>query len=229
MTKSVLFGTQAGTVSGSEVDVKNYFNKVERFQGTRAEDDIEEYLTRVKRMEDSRTSDDFTFTADIEWNPLFKVDSQTRVQMIQNEANALTTLIGSFAVTPDEAREILSEDFVGIDLDDLSEGQMDILDRINLTRSGQGTQAVRSENEYTEGPQSTAAASEGGREGGREMGQQQASENPTGDASQRHSPTDVGSDPAQDSIADEIERLVEMHDDGVLSDDEFETAKERLL
>jgi len=212
MTKSVLFGTQAGTVSGSEVDVKNYFNKVERFQGTRAEDDIEEYLTRVKRMKDSRTSDEFTFTVDIEWNPLFKVDSQTRVQMIQNEANALTTLIGAFAVTPDEAREILSEDFVGIELDDLSESQIDILDRINLTRSGQGTQAVRSENEYTEGPQSTAAASQGGMEGGREMGQQQASSNP-----------------AQDSVADEIERLVEMHNDGVLDDDEFVSAKKRLL
>jgi hypothetical protein len=213
MTKSVLFGTQAGTVSGSEVDIKNYFNKVERYRTNRAESKIQEYLTRVKKMEDSRTEDNYTFDVDFEWGPMFKVDRETRIQMMQNETQSLSTLIGSFALTPDEAREILSEDFTSVELDDMTESQMDVLDRINLTRSGQGQQAVRSEGEYTSAPASPSAnASEGGREGGREMGQQQAQSNP-----------------ASDSIADELSELNDLYDDGVLREDEFTRAKERLL
>lgn len=221
MTKSVLFGTQAGTVSGSETDIKNYFNKVERFRSNRAEDKIAEYLTRAKRMEDSRTNEDFEYEADIEWGPLFKVDRETRVQMLQNETNALTTMIGSFALTPDEARAILSEDFSQVDLDDLTEEQLDELDRINLTRSGQGPSAERAESEYAEGPdqpgQSRAAASQGGNSGGREQGQTTGSENPASDSS-----------PAQ-SLTDDLQRLSELHDSGALTDEEFEAAKQEVL
>jgi hypothetical protein len=218
MTKSVLFGTQAGTVSGSETDIKNYFNKVERYRGTRAEGKIEEYVTRVKKMEDSRTSEDFEFDMDIEWGPMFQVDQDTRVTMFQNEANALTTLIGSFALTPDEARSILSEEFADVDLGDMSEDQMDVLDRINLTRSGQGTQAVRSEKEYAEGPEraGTAANEAGGRQGGMSQGQQTASGNPASDSDET-------------AIVEEIERLAELHEDGVLSDDEFDSAKAEVI
>jgi hypothetical protein len=214
MTKSVLFGTQAGTVSGSETDIKNYFNKVERYRGTRAEKKITEYLTRVKQMEDSRTSNNFRYDIDIEWGPMFQVDQDTKVTMLQNEANALTTLIGSFALTPDEARSVLSEDFTDIDFDDLTERQMDVLDRINLTRSGQGAQAVRSENEYTEGPDqgSSAAAQQGGQSGGMEQGQQTASENP-----------------ATDDTVDSLERLSALLEDGLLSEEEFAAAKEKIL
>jgi hypothetical protein len=219
MTKSVLFGTQAGTVSGSETDIKNYFNKVERYRSNRVESKVEEYLTRVKKIEDTRTDNDYTFDVDVEWGPMFKVDRETRVQMLQNETNALTTMIGAFALTPDEARSILSEDFTAVDLDDMTEDQMDVLDRINLTRSGQGAQAVRSENEYTEGPgaQSTAAASEGGQSGGMEQGQQTASGDPASDSA-----------PA-DTLSEEIERLAQLHEDGILTDDEFEAAKAEVL
>lgn len=226
MTKSVLFGTQAGTVSGSETDIKNYFNKIERYQSTRAESKITEYLTRVKQMKDTRTNTDYTYDIDIRWGPLFKVDKETRITMMQNEANALTTLIGSFALTPDEARSILSSSFVDVDVDDLTEAQLDELDRINLTRSGQGPSAERAEGEYTEGPQSTAAASRGGSEGGREQGQTQASSNPTADSDAAESHT---ADTDDEGIAARLERLATLHDNGLLTDDEFTAAKETLL
>lgn len=205
MTKSVLFGTQAGTVSGSETDIKNYFNKVERFRSNRATSKIQEYVTRVKRITDSRTNDEFEFEVDIEWGPLFKVDSETRIQMFQNQTNALTGLIGSFALTPDEARGILSEEFTEIDLEDLTEDQLDELDRVNLTRSGQGPSAERAEREYTEGgPSPSAAASEGGNTGGREQGE------------------------TTDTVS-ALERLSELRDNGALTDEEFEAAKAEVL
>lgn len=223
MTKSVLFGTQSGTVSGSETDIKNYFNKVERYRSNRAEDKLEEYLTQSKRMLDSRTGEDFEYEVDVEWGPLFRLDKEARIQAMQNGANALTTLIGSFALTPDEAREILTEDFVEIDLEDLTEEQLDELDRINLTRSGQGQSAMASEQEYVEGEtpesgagnQSTAAASQGGNQGGREQGQQQASSSPAGDS--------------DEGLTARLERLAELHDSGLLTEDEFEAAKQEVL
>lgn len=219
MTKSVLFGTQAGTVSGSETDIKNYFNKVERYRKNRAESKIREFATMAKRMTDTRTSEEFEVDLEIEWNPLFEVDADTRIQMLQNQTQALTTLIGNFALTPDEAREILTEEFTEIDLDDLTEDQLDELDRINLTRSGQGPSAERAESEYTEGPgdpeaeaSPSASASRGGRQGGREQGQTTGSEQPQ-----------------SDSIATNLERLSELHDNGHLTDDEFEAAKQAVL
>lgn len=182
MTKSVLFGTQSGTVSGSETDIKNYFNKVERFRNRRAETDIIEYVTRVKRMKDSRTSMKYEFDgADIEWGPLFKVDDETRIGMFQTQAQALTTLIGNYVVTPDEAREILTEEWTQIDFDNLTEDQMDILDRLNLAQVGQAQGAERAEAEIT----GETNPRQGGQQGGRPEGAQQGGEGsgatPTGD------------------------------------------------
>lgn len=178
MTKSVLFGTQAGTVSGSDVDIKNYFNQVERYRTNRAEGKMKEYLTRAKRMTDSRTSPEFEYEIEIEWGPLFKVDEETRIQMLQNASQAIGNLIGNYALTPDEAREVLSEEFVEIDLGSLTEEQMDVLDRINLTNMGQGPAAMASEEEYTEGPE-TGQSSSAGQQGGRSGSKQGASQSST--------------------------------------------------
>lgn len=189
MTKSVLFGTQAGTVSGSETDIKNYFNKVERYRTNRAESKINEILTKSKRMVDSRTSDSYAFETEIDWGPLFKVDKETRISMLQTAVQAGSTAIGQYVMTPDEAREIIESTFAEIDLGNLTESQMDELDRIRLASSGQGPQALASEGEYTNAPSSEEVSSgkgkeakrEGGEEGGMEQGQQTASNNPASD------------------------------------------------
>jgi hypothetical protein len=211
MTKSVLFGTQAGTVSGSEVDIKNYFNKVERYRTNRAEQKIEEYLTRAKKMLDSRTSSEYQYPVEIEWGPLFKVDEETRMQMLQTASQSVTTLIGQYALTPNEARELLTEEFTHVELDDLTEDQMDILDRVRLATSGQGQQALISEREYTSAP---GTPEEGGREGGQEQGQTQSQTDPTS---------------AQSDALDKIERLAALLEDGHITEDEFETLKEDIL
>lgn len=178
MTRSVLFGTQAGTVSGSEVDIKNYFNKIERLRNGRVTREILDYVEHAKRIKDGRTSHEYAYNGvEIEFGPLFKMDEQTRIQTYQTAAQAATTLIGQYAMTPDEARQFLSNEFVQIDLDDLSEQQMDELDRIRLATSGQSQGAIRSENEYTEGPEMNSRT--GGEEGGRpqrEAGSQAAAD-----------------------------------------------------
>jgi hypothetical protein len=216
MTKSVLFGTQSGTVSGSESDIKNYFNQVERYRTNRAAAKIHEYLRITSQMLDNRTGASYDGPdVEIEWGPLFKLDRDSRIQMFQNMTQGLSTMIGTFAMTPDEARGVLSAEFAEIDLDDLTEDQLDVLDRINLTRSGQGPSALQSEAEM-EGEASPAAnAAEGGRTGGRQQGQTSEQENPTADG--------------DDSVADTLERLQALHEAGALSEDEFTAAKASAL
>lgn len=238
MTKSVLFGTQAGTVSGSETDIKNYFNKVERFRTNRAESKIQEFLTRSKSMTDSRTSDDFQYDAEFDWGPMFKVDTETRIQMLQTATNAMTTAIGQYVLTPDEAREMLTEEFTEIDFDDLTERQKDELDRIRLASSGQGPHALASEGEYTNAPEGSdvkegkGTPEEGGRNNGMEQGQQTASEDPTtADSAGREAASSSAADasPRANSTVDSVERLAELHEAGHLTEDEFDAAKEEVL
>lgn len=195
MTKSVLFGTQAGTVSGSEVDVKNYYSKVERFRTTRGTRDVLEYLTQARRMLDGRTSTEYEYDADIEWGPLFKVDDETRIGMFQTASQAMTTLIGNYVLTPDEARELLTGEFTQIDLDSLTEDQMDVLDRLNLAQVGQFQGAEAND------PSPDTNPRQGGQQGGRPEGA-------------RQSPESSGATPSAD-------RLSELHDEGIIDDEQF--------
>jgi hypothetical protein len=183
MTRSVLFGTQTGTVSGSETDIKNYFNKVERYRTNRGEDKIHEYLTQATRILDGRTEDAFEFTGiEIEWGPLFKLDRDARINMLQSQSGALTTLIGSYVLTPDEARSILSEEWSAIDLNDLTERQKDELDRIRLATSGQGEQALASEGEYTNAPEGAGQQETAGRPEGAQQSPESSEATPRADS-----------------------------------------------
>lgn len=193
MTKSVLFGTQSGTVSGSETDIKNYYNKVERYRTNRGEDKIIEYLSLTKRMMDNRYADDYRYDIEFDWGPLFKVDRETKLQMLQTQAQALSTLLGQYIITPNEARNILAEEWAEIDLSDLTDEQMDILDRINLAQVGQGEWAEAND-PSSDVPETTAK--QGGQEGGRPEGARQESEN-TGTT-----PTDSAVSSSNDSVSD---------------------------
>jgi len=166
MTKSVLFGTQTGTVSGSETDIKNYFNKVERYRSNRGADKIHEYLTLTKQMIDGRTNDEFTFAPPIEWGPLFKVDRETRLNMLQTQAQGISTLITNYVITPDEARELLNQEWADVEYDGLSQQQRDVLDRINLAKVGQGAWAEANDPqpETVAEPESQAGRPEGARQ-----------------------------------------------------------------
>jgi hypothetical protein len=136
MTKSVLFGTQSGTVSGSEVDIKNYFNKVERYRSNRATTKVVEFLTMCKLLEDDRTARTYEYDIDVEWKPMFTIGEEDRLEMLRTTVNAANMAINGYVMTPDEAREILTEDFAEIEFDTLTESQWDELDRLNLNKVG---------------------------------------------------------------------------------------------
>ncbi|UBF23160.1 portal protein [Haloarcula tailed virus 2] len=169
MTKSVLFGTQSGVVSGSETDIKNYFNKVERFREGRSKREIHDFLNRAKNMLDGRVKD-ARMDVDIEFGPLFRLSKEQQLKMFLTDAQALTMMINGYMITPDEARSILSEEWARVDMDGMSEEQMDILDRINLTQVGAWEGAER--NEPDTGNSFQGNNSENG--GGNQQGNQQS-------------------------------------------------------
>lgn len=206
MTKSVLFGTQTGTVSGSETDIKNYFNQIERYRGSRGENAIMAYLTRAKSMMDSRTADDYEYEGvEIEWGPLFKLDRDTRMGVFETHAQAMSVLIGNYVLTPEEARGLLSEEWAELDLGSMDEEQMDVLDRVNLTGAGQGPSALQSEEEYAEGPESQQTAQrQAGQQSGRQQGQQQAQQNPAADAVADSLADGDFADKVADKVADRL-------------------------
>lgn len=134
MTKSVLFGTQSGTVSGSETDIKNYFNKVERYRQTRATKWIMDFLDRVKFLLDGRVKDDDAhMDVEIEWNALFTLNDTERINAMQSLASTMQVAVNGFMLTPDEARSILAEEWADYDMDfdDLSETEKQLLADIN--------------------------------------------------------------------------------------------------
>ena len=144
MTKSVLFGTQSGTVSGSETDIKNYFNKVERYRQTRATKWIMDFLDRVKFLLDGRVTDENVhMDVEIDWEPLFTVSNTERINAMQSLASTMQVAINGFVITPDEARNILAEEWADYDMDfdDLSDEERQLLADINqlgLTENGDG-------------------------------------------------------------------------------------------
>jgi len=73
MTRSVLFGTQSGTVSGSETDVKNYFNQVQRLRQNRFEPDILWFVEAVNGWNEQLMPNTTTGVG-VEWEPIFRVD-----------------------------------------------------------------------------------------------------------------------------------------------------------
>jgi hypothetical protein len=50
----------------------------------------------------------------------------------------LSTLITNYVITPDEARNLMTQEWAEIDYDGLTDAQRDVLDRINLAKVGQG-------------------------------------------------------------------------------------------
>jgi len=179
-TKSVLLGTQTGTVSGSETDVKNYFNAVEEKRHNAYENDIDEALRMVSSW-DLTVVPTFALGYQIEWEPLFQVDEVERVNGLARVVDAAAGAINSYVMTPSEAREFVEHEFAefeaDVDLDALSEADMDRLDRVNLRQNGSAQGAAEDEpdigGDVRRGNENAAG------EGGMEQGQQTAASDPT--------------------------------------------------
>lgn len=172
MTKSVLFGTQSGTVSGSETDIKNYFNKVQRLRKGEFENDMRKYVTRRREIMDNRTSDEYTAEFDVDWGPLFKLSKLDQAEVLTRKMQTLAAGINNFVLTPDEARSVLAEEWADVDIEwnqSLSDEDVEYLESINVHQQGSETAEDKGSTQQQNG-------------GGMQKGQQTASEEPTSDS-----------------------------------------------
>jgi len=199
MTKSVLFGTQSGTVSGSETDIKNYFNMVERLRNIVLTEIIKEFVERAYQLQDNRTGDTYTAQFEIEWGPLFKL---SEIDMAERTARLVQTVsqgIDNFILTPMEARTILQQEWVDVELDwedEFSDEEIEFLESLNVHQQGGETEAEKLEaKQMFEG-----MPRQGQNGGGMEQGTTTATENPA---------TDSLSDSNVDAIANRVVELLD--------------------
>ena len=164
-TKSVLEGTQTGTVSGSETDVKNYFNFVERLRTGEIADEMLAGYEKVARHDPS-TAPQISGGLTIDWEALFKPTDIERAEGMVSIVTAATNGIKNYVLTPTEAREVVEAGWSEFDMDadlgePLTESEMDTLDRININEAGQG---IKDNEPVNRTPQ------QGGSQGGRPEG-----------------------------------------------------------
>jgi hypothetical protein len=137
MTKSVLFGTQSGTVSGSQTDQQNYFNKVDRLRSNRIRRDMHEFVHKLNRWHNRSPNTDYK----IDWNPLFEPSEDSKIEMIRTLSNAGTQFVNSATMTPDEFRNQLLEPQLremgyDVELEDMTREQLEKLEQINVFQTG---------------------------------------------------------------------------------------------
>jgi hypothetical protein len=205
-TRPVLRGTQTGTVSGSETDTKNYFNYVEKLRTNEMVADFREAVQLVARHDQEtipRVSGPETFT--VEWGPLFRATDIERAEGMVSIITATTNAIKNYVLTPDEARQIVemgwSEFEMDVDIsDELTEDQMDTLDRININEAGQGIK----DNEPVNEPRGTTMRQNGG---GQPDGENRESSQPVRDSAdtiqQLVAHTDLTYEDAIDALSEE--------------------------
>jgi len=179
-TKSYLQGTQTGTVSGSETDLKGYFSNIELLRQERTAHKFHEIAQQVASYDQStvpRVSGVSAFT--IDWGPLFKPTDIEQAEGAVSLVTAATNAIKNYVLTPDEARSLVSENWaefeIDVDLDELSEDEWDDLDRINMNEAGQGA----SDNEPDTSPRNNPRMQNGG---GQPAGQTRESSQPVRDS-----------------------------------------------
>jgi len=166
ITRSVLLGTQAGTVSGSSTDIKNYYNQVERDRDGQHADDLRRGSQKYARLEGKQLP-----SFDIEWGPLFRIEDIKRAEGMNKIISAVGQATNKYVLSHEEAREILQEEWSEFEIETdiegtLSEEDMDQLDRINTTKGKQFGNGRSAEDEVDEGRSKRSGQNNGGREGG---------------------------------------------------------------
>jgi hypothetical protein len=187
MTKSVLFGTQSGTVSGSETDIKNYFNKVAKYQNNRAAEHIEDFVAAARVMLDGRTKGTYQPDLSIEWNPLFRLTALDRAEVMNRKMQTARIAVDTFALKPVEVRRLLDEEWAAIDLDTeepFTAEEIEMLESLNLHQVGQEPTSEVEASKAAEKGESEQAKGKGNPEkgqygGGMKKGQKTASNDPT--------------------------------------------------
>jgi len=180
MTKSVLFGTQSGTVSGSETDIKNYFNKVERLRQTDYTEDIRDFVNKAISLVDSRASADYDLEFEVEWGPMFKLSELDNAERLSRVMQTLSAGVNNFVLTPQEARNVLQEEWAYVDIDwqeEFTDEEEEWLKTLNVAQVG--TEAVLENSEAGEEMGGNPRVGQNG--GGQEYGNTTESNQPTTD------------------------------------------------
>lgn len=177
MPRSVLFGTQAGTVSGSETDAKTYYNMVERLRTSRFADELKEIVNWYAGLD----ANDYEFDEGlpIEWGPLFRLDELDKAERLSRLVQTVKMSIDSFIMTPDEARTILQEEWEDADIDwteDFSEEEQEFLASLNVAQMG-AEAGIETISEGSEAMQGNPRRGQNG--GGREQGDNGSSRDPS--------------------------------------------------
>jgi len=142
-TQSVLEGTQSGTVSGSETDIKGYFSEVQNLRDQEIHEDFRAVVQKVASYDQSTVPrvagiNDF----DVEFGPLFKASDIEQVEGMVSVTTAASNAVKNYLLTPDEAREVLEEQWAQLDADvdlaALDEDDLDKMDRVRMRLAGQG-------------------------------------------------------------------------------------------
>lgn len=181
MTKSVLFGTQTGTVSGSETDIKNYFNKVERLRQAEFTSDMHDFVSRAISLKDGRAGEDMSIDFDVTWGPMFKLSELDNAERLSRIMQTLSAAINDFILTPQEARSILQEEWAEADVNwqsEFSEEERDFLKTLNVAQMG--AEAALPEGEGNENMEEGNPRT-GQNGGGMEQGQTTSAQDPTSD------------------------------------------------
>ena len=213
-TQSILQGTQTGTVSGSETDLKSYFNNVNtEIRSQFLEPLKRDVVERVARYDqDTMPPIAANGNWELDWGPMFKVTDIEKAEGAVSLITAATNGIKNYVLTPDEARALVAEEWttfdIDVDLDELSEEQWDSLDRINIRETGRGPQ----DDEPVGGEGSTRENPNLQNGGGQPAGETRESSQPTRDDIERealveHIDQEVTGDygEAEDIVADFFE------------------------
>ncbi|EAD8780257.1 DUF1073 domain-containing protein [Listeria monocytogenes] len=107
MPKTVLKGQEAGTLTGAQYDVMNYYARVSSIQENRLRPQLE-YLTRLLMWasDDCGPSiDPDSFEWAIEFNPLWNLDGKTDAEVRKLTAEADQIYIVNGVLSPDEVQE----------------------------------------------------------------------------------------------------------------------------
>lgn len=108
--KSVLTGQEAGTLTGAQYDVINYYDQVKSQQEQQLKPQIMQivrYLMYASDVADGYEDPD-SFTWDIEFNPLWDADDETQSKVLLNNVQAANQAVSGGLLDPDEARTMLS-------------------------------------------------------------------------------------------------------------------------
>lgn len=142
MNKSVLFGTQAGTTSGTESDQKSYYNQVNRYRKNRAEAKIREFVEWMNRMDKSAIPN-LALSYEIEWPALFEPSSMDKKEILHRAVQSVQGASEYYMITPNEGRDILDDAFeeAGYDVDmsdDLTTEDFDLISELLVAQQGSG-------------------------------------------------------------------------------------------